>query len=160
MSPSTATKRPVPVLNRLLHFYWRFARGLTLGVRAAVLDDQNRVFLIRHTYAPGWHFPGGGVEIGETALQALSRELREEAAIELAGEPVLHGVFFNQAVSDRDHVLLYVVREFRVVAAKTPDREIAAAQFFPTNALPQGVSRATRDRLDEVLNGKPRAVGW
>ena len=28
-----------PLLRRIFHFYWRFARGMTLGVRAVVLDD-------------------------------------------------------------------------------------------------------------------------
>jgi 8-oxo-dGTP pyrophosphatase MutT (NUDIX family) len=41
-------------------------RRMTLGVRVVLLDG-NRVFLIRHTYLPGWQFPGGGVEPGETA---------------------------------------------------------------------------------------------
>src|SRR5919112_1271040 len=76
-----------PGIRRLLHLYWRFSRGLTLGVRAAVIDAENRVFLVRHTYVSGWHLPGGGVEAGETAVDALTRELREEACIEIAGEP-------------------------------------------------------------------------
>ena len=81
--------------NRMMHVYWRFSRGLTLGVRGLVLDGAGRVFLIRHTYTGGWHLPGGGVEAGETLLEALARELREEGNIELNGPPELHGIYFH-----------------------------------------------------------------
>ena len=148
------------LVKRALHVYWRFARGLTMGVRAAVLDDAGRVFLIRHTYVRGWHMPGGGVEAGETAIAALRRELFEEACIELAADPPLHSVYFNAKASRRDHVLLYVVRDFRVVATKTPDREIAEAGFFPLDALPQEVTPATRRRLDEIASGAAPSPIW
>jgi ADP-ribose pyrophosphatase YjhB (NUDIX family) len=149
-----------PFLQRLLHRYWRFSRGVTLGIRAAVLDADGRVFLVRHTYVPGWHLPGGGVEPGETGLDALARELREEACIEIAGAPRLHGVYLNRHASDRDHVLLYVVREFRVTAAKTRDREIAEAGFFPLDALPDGVTPGTAARLAEIGDGRPPSPVW
>lgn len=150
----------VPGLGRLLHVYWRFSRGLTLGVRAAVLDGEGRVFLIRHTYATGWHFPGGGVEVGETALEAVGRELREEARIEIEGEPRLHGVFFNDRVSRRDHVVVYVVTAFRVIEPKRPDREIAEARFFPLDALPQDLTRGTAVRLGEITTGSRHSPTW
>ena len=65
---------------RILHFYFRLARGLTLGVRAVVLNDRGEVFLIRHTYTPGWQFPGGGVEVGETLADALATRTRRGGA--------------------------------------------------------------------------------
>ena len=68
---------------------------MTLGVRGVVLDGDGKVFLVRHSYVAGWHLPGGGVEVGETFLEALRRELVEEGRIELTREPVLHGLFFN-----------------------------------------------------------------
>src|SRR4051795_8889928 len=148
------------LVSRTLHLYWRFARGLTMGVRAAVLDDAGRVFLIRHTYVSGWHLPGGGVEAGETAHDALKRELAEEARIELAAEPPLYGVYFNAKASRRDHVLLYVVRNFRILEAKTPDREIAEAGFFPVARLPEGTTPATRRRLGELASGTTPSATW
>ena len=91
-----ATRRALePALRRVLHFYWRFARAMTLGVRALVIDGEGRIFLVKHSYVSGWHLPGGGVEAGETLVEALARELREEGNIELTAPPRLHGIFFN-----------------------------------------------------------------
>jgi ADP-ribose pyrophosphatase YjhB (NUDIX family) len=149
-----------PMVGRLMHRYWRFSRGVTLGVRAAALDADGRVFLVRHTYVPGWHLPGGGVEAGETARDALRRELREEACLEMTGEARLFGIYLNLNASDRDHVLLYVVRDFRVLAAKAPDREIAEAGFFRLDALPAGVTPATGARLEEIEGARPPAAVW
>ena len=141
-------------MRPVLHRYWRITRGLTLGVRAAVIDAKNRVLLVRHTYTRGWHMPGGGVEPRETALAALARELDEEACVALTGPPRLHGVFFNRKVGKRDHVLVYVVRDFAITAEKRPDREIAETGFFALDALPEATTAPTRRRLQEIAAGK------
>jgi ADP-ribose pyrophosphatase YjhB (NUDIX family) len=153
-------RRLEPLTRRVLHFYWRFSRGLTLGVRAVVIDDSGKVFLIVHSYVPGWHLPGGGVETGETAAVALARELREEGNIEVLELPQLFGVYFNGRISRRDHVALYVVRAFRQSAPPKPNHEIIAHGFFAPEALPQDTSRATRDRIAEVLHGRTPAELW
>ena len=160
MSGSELRLRLEPALRRLFHLYWRFARGMTLGVRAVVLDGEGRVFLVKHGYVSGWHLPGGGVEVGETFRDALRRELAEEGQIELVGEPRLHGIFLNRHVSRRDHVAVYVVRSFRQDSLPAPNREIAACGFFGADALPADTTEGTRRRISEVLQDEMPSATW
>jgi ADP-ribose pyrophosphatase YjhB (NUDIX family) len=149
-----------PVIRPLMHFYWRFSRAATLGARAMVIDGKGRIFLVKHTYVDGWHLPGGGVEIGETVHEALARELAEEGNIRMTGAPRLHGVFFNKRTSRRDHVALFVVREFIQDGSPRPNREIIAHEFFAPDALPPDTGRGTRARIAEVLGGAAVSELW
>ena len=142
---------------RLLHWSFLLARPMTLGVRAIVADADQRVLLVRHGYISGWHFPGGGVEPGETCVEALARELEEEAMVAIDGPPLLHGLFLNKR---RDHVAVYLVQTFRVLGQRAPDWEIKEARFFPRSALPDGATRATRARLAEIFDSAPLSGRW
>jgi ADP-ribose pyrophosphatase YjhB (NUDIX family) len=146
--------------SRLAHLSFLITRPMTLGVRAVVIDSDDRVLLVRHSYVSGWHFPGGGVEVGETCMEALARELEEEARVALEGPPLLHGVFLNARRSRRDHVAVYVVRTFRVLGERAPDWEIEEALFFPRSALPEGTTAAARARLAEIFNSAPLSDRW
>jgi 8-oxo-dGTP pyrophosphatase MutT (NUDIX family) len=160
MALSTIRSPLEPLIRVLFHIYWQFSRGLTVGVRGLVLDGEGRVFLVKHSYVAGWHLPGGGVEKGETLLAALARELREEGNIELNATPVLHAIYFNRRISSRDHVALYVVRSFQQTAPPQPNHEIIAHGFFALQNLPVDTSRATRERITEVLSGRTACETW
>lgn len=72
-----------------------------LAVSAAIFRD-NRVLLVRRARAPAkalWTLPGGRVEIGETLVQAVTREVMEETGLtirvaELAG--------YRESILDQD----------------------------------------------------------
>lgn len=149
-----------PAVRRILHFYWRFSRGMTMGVRAVVLDPQGRVFLVKHSYIEGWYLPGGGVEVGETVLESLDRELLEEGGITAEEPPVLHGVFLNSRISRRDHVVVYVIRAFRQEGGPRHKHEIIDHGFFAPDALPPDTTLGTRARLAEVLDGASISPRW
>ena len=147
------------LLTRLFHVYFRLQRPMTLGVRGMAFDAEGRIFLVRHTYIPGWHLPGGGIETDETAHEALIREVAEEGNLILTEPPKLYGFYFNKAVR-RDHVALYILNNVIQTAPREPDREIAEAGFFAPTALPPGGTTATRMRIAEVMSGMPPSPLW
>lgn len=147
------------IVRSCMRSWFRLTRSMTIGVRAMVTDDQGRVLLIRPSYLPGWTFPGGGLERGETATGALARELKEEAAVTIKGEPKLFGFYSNESDFRGDHVALYVVREFEV-GAFVPTMEIREAHFFDLQNLPADVSKGTRRRIEEVTKQQAPAAYW
>lgn len=158
---SPPTRSPLArAVTRLAHLYFALARGMTMGVRAACFDDAGRVFLVRHSYVPGWHLPGGGIERGETALEAVAKEIREEGNLALGAAPQLLHVYFNRQTSKRDHVLLYRCDGVTQTAPRLKDREIVEAGFFALEALPVATTAATRRRLEEIAGRAAFADFW
>ncbi len=132
---------------------------MTLGVRVLATDAEGRVLLVEHTYSHGWHFPGGGVDRGETAVSAAARELLEEAGLRALRPPVLLSVHDNGASYPGDHILFYRVEAWER-GRSSAQGEIARAEFFPPDALPRGAGPGTRRRIAEVFGGAPADPLW
>ncbi len=146
--------------TRLHLFLVGVRKRMTVGCRAVLLDGR-RVLLVRHTYLPGWHFPGGGVEPGETAERAAARETLEETGYAIDGRGTLHGLFLNRiAGGNRDHVAVYVWREFRSQLEFAPNLEIAECKWFDVDALPADVGAGTARRVREIYYREPVASEW
>ena len=133
---------------------------MTLGVRALAFDAEGRILLVRHTYVRGWHLPGGGVERGQTMLDALARELREEANVEFGHAPELRSVHLITRVTKRDHVVLYLCENVRQTAPKERDLEIEEARFFSLDELPEATAASTATRIGEFNNSSAADPFW
>ena len=130
-----------------------------LGVRLLAFDDAGRVFLIRHSYIPGWHLPGGGVERGETTRAAVAREAAEEGGLRLSAPPELFGLYLHPTTARLDHIAVYLAHGVTRADAPGQGAEIRGADFYPPDALPEATSLATRARILEALGG-PRSDHW
>ncbi len=148
------------LVTKTLQYYWRTTRGLTLGAQGCVLTEDNQVLLIKHTYRPGWHFPGGGVEKNETIRSALERELQEEANIDLTAPPELFGIFANFKFFPGDHIALFTIRHWQQPSPPKPNHEISDHGFFAPDALPNDIHPPTRARIEEIIAGAPPSEAW
>ena len=124
------TALPMRGLTKVLRPFWRMRRGLTLGAQGVIIDGSSRVLLVRHSYRPGWFFPGGGVEWNETIETALARELEEEVGVSLTAPAQLHGIFANFTSFPGDHIALFVVRDWERRGDYRKLGEIAEAGMF------------------------------
>jgi 8-oxo-dGTP pyrophosphatase MutT (NUDIX family) len=89
------------------------------SVNVAVTDDAGQVLLIRRSDNDNWALPGGGIELGESLVQAAVRETSEETGVdcEITG---LVGIY-----TDPGHVILYTSngearQEFSIVLTARP----------------------------------------
>ena len=135
-------------------------RRMTLGARVAMFDGD-KVLLLKHTYVPDWHFPGGGIEPGETGADAGGREMVEETGFEATGPLALFGFYHNlNEATVRDHVAVYVCRDFRQVRQFQPNHEIAAISGFGTAEISALTVPGTPRRSAEILSGAFPAARW
>ena len=70
----------------------------TIKVVAAIIIDNGKVFATQRGYGEfkdGWEFPGGKIEEGETAREAIVREIREELDTEIQVEELLDTVEYD-----------------------------------------------------------------
>ena len=159
-SPRSRSPVAARLVTAMLRPFWRLRRGMTLGAQGVVIDDKDRVLLVRHSYRPGWFFPGGGVEWGETLETALARELEEEVGVTLTAPPVLHGVFSNGTNFPGDHIAVYLVRQWTRRDGYRRKGEIAEAAMFAPGDVPALIDPGTRDRLAEIFGRAPLSPHW
>jgi ADP-ribose pyrophosphatase YjhB (NUDIX family) len=124
-------------------------------VGALVWGEDSRVLLVRTTKWRGrWGVPGGKVEWGETLLDAVTREFREEVGLELRDlryaqtqESVRSPEFHTEA-----HLLLVDFFAATSGHTVTPNEEIVEWAWVPLRgALAYPLNTVTRTLVELAL---------
>jgi 8-oxo-dGTP pyrophosphatase MutT (NUDIX family) len=150
-----------PLFSAVLpgHLWLKALRSpVAFGVSAIVEDGDGRVILVRHSYQPGWHLPGGGVERGEPPASAILRELREEIGLLKSDAPELVGIFTRRVGFVTNTIALYRVcnAEFEF----KPNYEIREIMRADPAAPPPDTAPGTRRRLAEHAAKSAVALFW
>jgi 8-oxo-dGTP pyrophosphatase MutT (NUDIX family) len=130
----------------------------TIGARAIILNQDNQVLLVKHTYQPHWYIPGGGVKKGESTKAALLRELKEEVGLTAIEEPILFGIYHHLYLQVNDYPVVYVVKKFSLTKTFSP--EIENTGWFDYAALPEMTSPGTKRRLSEYFTNQTPSEKW
>lgn len=148
------------IAGRGIRLWWRIAKPRTLGVKGYVQNDRGEILLVRTSYEGHWSLPGGGVEKHEHPRAAILRELREETGLDPTrlSDIALVAAFVSVAEGKADTILLY--RMLSSAASIVPQAEIAAAGFFPPDALPAPLSPAASRRISELHTAAPQPDTW
>jgi 8-oxo-dGTP pyrophosphatase MutT (NUDIX family) len=153
------------MINLLYKIYNRVRRTIqktfgfaTLGVRAIVINQQNEILLVQHSYESGWFLPGGGVDKNEPISVAIRRELMEEAGVSVNGDVKLFGCYVHKMLGSADYPFVFVIKEFTQIASKS--REIKELGWFNYNSLPEKISPGSKRRLHEYFNNSAPSEKW
>lgn len=129
----------------------------TVGVRMLLMQDK-KVLLVKHSYQSGWYTIGGGVEAGETPLEAMKRELKEEVGATLLNNPQLFSVYYSRNEKRDDYVVFYVAEGCTQEVVHSD--EIAEQRWFSLDDLPADITPATKRRIQEYLGEKTIDERW
>jgi|GEM_PF-236624 len=147
------------MVSHILLLRYSLFSGKILSVRAICTDNGRQIYLVRHSYTPGWHLPGGAVDNGMSAEEALQQELEEEGNLLAVTRPVLRHVYLQAGASQREHIMLYTVsvRQDRVFEGNL---EIVEGRFFSLDEIPSDVDPSAARRICEWVVGEFKDREW
>ncbi len=124
-------------------------------VRAIILDSTGAILLQRRTDYPIWCLPAGGVELGETALEAVIREVAEETALSvLRAEPMAFysgsGQRFEYPNGDQIEcfAMAFIIRDW-TGQPEADGIEGSELRFFHPDQLPEDMVTYHRQTIDD-----------
>lgn len=124
-----------------------------VSVAGLVTNDDGKILLVNSPWR-GWEYPGGLIEPGETFQEALHREIREEAGVEVEITGFV-GICKNvgKNIVNIDFTCRYIGGELT-----TSDESTEVVWATPEEAFQMITFPLTKKRLANMLSGRKEAT--
>ncbi len=128
-----------------------------------ILDDSQRILLVKPTYKKTWEIPGGIVEENESPKNCVKREVKEELGLDLIIKTLLL-VDYNPPAGLKTESLMFVFSTEPITyemlsSIKLPQNELSKFQFFNVDELPEDLTPSLKKRIQnsfkQFLADKP-----
>lgn len=123
-----------------------------MGAAAIIVNDAGEVLLVKHTYGKcNWEIPGGRAEEGESPVDTVIREVREETGLSVVA---LHmtGYYYDHEASGLHFVFRCKVKT-NEMDARPDGAEISECGYWRAEVLPRPISDFTVLRIYDALAG-------
>jgi ADP-ribose pyrophosphatase YjhB (NUDIX family) len=121
--------------------------SFTVSAAAIIFNEKKEVLLLNHVLRPysGWGIPGGFIDKGEQADDAVRREIREETGIELSRLKL----YTIRTLGTHLEILFFAMAdgEPRITSA-----EIIETKWFAPSDVPEDVARTHAKHIEDALS--------
>ncbi|AIQ45760.1 NTP pyrophosphohydrolase [Paenibacillus sp. FSL R7-0273] len=123
-----------------------------------ICNERNEVLLQRRGDSDQWGFPGGAMELGESAEETAIREIYEETGLKVKAEHLIgvYTKYYHQYSSgDRAQTISFFFQCKHIQGELTIDgNETLELRYFSHNELPQLFAQQHQDAYEDWLSGK------
>ncbi len=133
-----------------------------VAVACLVRNSQGQVLLLKHPRR-GWEFPGGQVEVGENLIEAVIREIEEEAGVaatidRMVGlySSVKSGIQYDGVSPVPTKVLVDFVGMYESGKLRTSSESLDVGWFEPDTVLSMITHPTIKERAKVMLAGDER----
>ena len=112
-----------------MRVYWAVLHPNTHGSLVAIWVN-GRILLVKNSYVRYFNLPGGYVKVGETAVDAALRELREEVGIDVESDQLIPAIDETHIwEAKRERLEIYELELATEPQVRVDNREVTSASF-------------------------------